>query len=198
MEIQSILEYITVHYGYLGAFILTFLEYSNFPLPSEIVLPLIGAICSSYRLDLIGMIIISSLAGVLGSILNYFLGYKVGVSLLNILSNKYKFLSKPIDYTKEYVKKYEKKAVLTARMIPLARTAISLVAGVYKMSIIHFMIYSFGGILIWNTVLISMGYILKDNFGLIGVILSKYSIVCLVVLAILFIVKYVYKIKQKN
>lgn len=173
MEIQSILEYITINYGYLGAFIITFLEYSNFPLPSEIVLPLIGALCSNYELNLIGMVIISSLAGVLGSILNYFLGYKIGDSLLKILCRKFKFLTKSINYTKEYVKKYEKKAVFTARMIPLARTAISLVAGVYKMPIIHFALYSFNGILIWNTILISMGYILKDNFSLIGAILSK-------------------------
>ena len=179
MEVQSILEYVTINYGYLGAFIITFLEYSNFPLPSEIVLPLIGAICSNYEL-------------------NYFLGYKVGDSLLQILCRRFKFLTKSIDYTKEYVKKYEKKAVLTARMIPLARTAISLVAGVYKMPIIHFTLYSFSGIFIWNTILISMGYILKDNFTLIGAILSKYSVVCLIILAIFFTIKYLYKKKKQS
>lgn len=190
MEIQSILEYITINYGYLGGFVLTFLEYSNFPLPSEIVLPLIGVICSNYELNLIVMIFVSSLAGVFGSILNYSLGYKIGNYLLQVLCDKFKFLTRSINYTKDFIKKHGKRAVFTARIIPLARTAISLVAGVYKIPIINFTLYSFAGILIWNTILISMGYILKDNFGLICAILSKYSIICLIMLIIFFIIKY--------
>ena len=46
MEIQSTLEYVLLNYTYIGTLLVTLLEYANFPLPSEIVLPLIGVASS--------------------------------------------------------------------------------------------------------------------------------------------------------
>ena len=52
-----------------------------------------------------------------------------------------------------------RKSVFTARMIPLAHTAISLVAGAYKMPLLQFIFYSLNGIILWNAILITLGYI---------------------------------------
>ena len=91
MEIQSTLEYALLNYTYIGTLLVTLLEYANFPLPSEIVLPLIGVASSQYNISLLNMIITSSFGGIIGSLTNYFIGYKYGESILNIISNKYTF-----------------------------------------------------------------------------------------------------------
>ena len=198
MEMQYILEYIFMNYSYIGTLFITLLEYANFPLPSEIVLPLVGVISSQYNISLINMIIISSIGGITGSLTNYFIGYKYGDSVLNILSNKYSFLEKPINYTKNYVLSNGKKSVFTARMIPLARTAISLVAGAYKMPLLQFICYSLSGIFLWNTILITLGYLFRNNFDLIPIILSRYSLICILIIGIVIFVKLKHKHKQKD
>ena len=198
MEIQSTLEYIFLNYTYIGTLFITLLEYANFPLPSEIVLPLIGVVSSQYNISILNMIIISSLGGIIGSLTNYFIGYRYGESILNIISNKYPFLKKPITYAKNYMIDNGRKSVFTARMIPLARTAISLVAGAYKMPLLQFTFYSLNGIVLWNAILIALGYVFRNNFDLIPVILSRYSLLCIVILLIIIIIKNKRKLKYKK
>lgn len=197
MEIQSTLEYVFLNYTYIGTLFVTLLEYANFPLPSEIVLPLIGVASSQYNISLLNMIITSSFGGIIGSLTNYFIGYKYGESILNIISNKYTFLKNPIAYAKNYMIDNGRKSVFTARMIPLARTAISLVAGAYKMPLLQFIFYSLNGIVLWNAILITLGYIFRNNFDLIPVILSRYTLLCIVILLIIIIFKYKHNQKDK-
>ena len=144
------------------------------------------------------MIITSSFGGIIGSLTNYFIGYKYGESILNIISNKYTFLKNPIAYAKNYMIDNGRKSVFTARMIPLARTTISLVAGAYKIPLLQFIFYSLNGIVLWNAILITLGYIFRNNFDLIPVILSRYTLLCIVILLIIMIFKYKRKIKYKN
>lgn len=194
MDYKTLIEELILNWGYLGTFIVVILEYANFPLPSELVLPMIGVLSAQCNLNLIFMIVASIIAGFIGSISNYYIGYKFGSNILNLISNKFNFLSKPIEYSKLYVDKYGTKSLFTARMIPVARTAISLVAGTYKIPLYIFSIYSISGIFLWNTVLILLGYFLSDNLNIITTILSKYSIICLCLLMTMFLIS----IKKKN
>ena len=194
MNIQILAETLIIKLGYLGSFILVLLEYANFPIPSEIVLPLIGLFSSKYSLNLFLMIILSTIAGILGSLINYYIGFKYGRNILNVIYKKFIFLKKPIDSAEMYASKYGKNAVLITRVIPIARTAISLIAGIYKIPLNIFILYSSIGISVWNLLLIMLGYFLKSNFNSINIILSKYSITCITIIAIITIVIYINKI----
>ncbi|WP_373601182.1 DedA family protein [Paraclostridium bifermentans] len=196
MEVKLLIEEFIKNYGLLSVFIIVMLEYANLPLPSEIVLPVVGIFTFEYDIDFIQVVIVSVLGGVLGSIINYYLGLKLGKPLIDTLAKKFPSTKKSIKASYLWIKKYDKPSIMLSRLVPVARTFISIVAGVVKMNIIVFIIYSTIGISIWNLLLISAGYLLGDNLNIITAILKKYSII-VGVLAILLIAIYYIKSKSK-
>lgn len=196
MELSTIIEHFIMEYGLISIFIIVTLEYANAPLPSEIVLPFAGVLSLKFGMNLASVIFISILGGILGSVINYYLGYKFGNPLIDFLKRKYPKTKKSIKSSYKWITKYDKVSVMISRLVPLARTFISIVAGVTKMNIVAFMLYSTIGIGIWNTILISMGYIVGNNMVLIGDILSKYSI--FIGVLIVLILGYLIKVKIKE
>lgn len=194
MELSVFVENFIRDYGLISIFVIVALEYANAPLPSEIVLPFAGILSLKFGMNLASVIFISILGGILGSIINYYLGYKLGNPLIDFLKRKYPKTKKSIKASYKWITKYDKISVMISRLVPLARTFISIVAGVIKMNIVVFLLYSTIGIGIWNTILIGMGYILGNNMILIENILSKYSILIGVIVAIIF----VYLIKKNK
>lgn len=196
MEVKLLIEEFIKNYGLLSVFIIVMLEYANLPLPSEIVLPVVGIFTFEYDIDFIQVVIVSVLGGVLGSIINYYLGLKLGKPLIDTLAKKFPSTKKSIKASYLWIKKYDKPSIMLSRLVPVARTFISIVAGVVKMNIIVFIIYSTIGISIWNLLLIYAGYLLGDNLNIITAILKKYSII-VGILAILLIIIYYIKSKSK-
>lgn len=196
MEIKSLIEQFILSYGMISIFLIVALEYANIPLPSEIVLPFVGIMCFEYDMNIIIVIIVTVLGGVFGSILNYYLGYKFGKPLLKKIRDKYPKTRKSINASYKWIYKYEKISVMLSRVVPLARTFISLIAGVAKINIWDFVFFSTIGIAVWNITLISLGYFIGDNLHLIGAILSNYSSLILFILILGFIYflikKYIY------
>lgn len=196
MNIHITIEGFMQNYGYLSTFILIFLEYANLPLPSEIVLPLVGVISSKYNLNIFILIILSVIGGLLGSLTNYYLGYKYGRNIINKLSLKSNSFKKSLSLAQKYIHKYDKLSILLARIVPLARTTISLIAGVSKISLTVFVKYSILGISIWNGILIYLGYLFNDNLNIATSILSKYSKVSLMIVILIFVLFFIKKKKR--
>ena len=184
MEISLLIEEFIKNYGIVSIFIIVALEYANAPLPSELVLPLVGILALKFDMSLSLVIIASILGGLFGSIINYYLGYKFGQPLLALIKNRYPKTKKSIKASYRWLAKYEKISVMLSRLVPLARTFISIVAGVTKMNVVEFSIYSGIGIAVWNTILIFIGYILGNNMGLISTILKNYSNVLIVTIVV--------------
>lgn len=195
MEISDIIEQFIINYGLISIFIVVALEYANAPLPSEIVLPMIGILALEFNMNLLVVILVSIAGGIFGSIINYYLGYKLGEPLLAFIKNKYPKTKKSIKSSYRWLIKYEKISVMLSRLVPIARTFISIVAGVTKMNVITFTIYSTIGISIWNIILITLGYILGENINIVSSILKNYSLVIatLIVTAFTYIVVKKYK-----
>lgn len=196
MEISLLIEEFIKNYGIVSIFIIVALEYANAPLPSELVLPLVGILALKFDMSLSLVIIASILGGLFGSIINYYLGYKFGQPLLALIKNKYPKTKKSIKASYRWLAKYEKISVMLSRLVPLARTFISIVAGVTKMNVVEFAIYSGIGIAIWNTILIFIGYILGNNMSLISTILKNYSNVLIVILGVVFVGYFIIRHKK--
>jgi membrane protein DedA with SNARE-associated domain len=173
-------------FGYPGVFLAVFLEYACLPLPSEVLLPFIGLLASYDSFSFIGVIVLSTVAGLLGSTLCYTIGYFGGSPIINWLCSKSSSAKKSFNKLDLFLNKYGKLAVFLSRLLPLTRTYISLAVGAVKMSYSQFILYSFGGITIWNVVLISLGYFLGENTALIENILKDYAIVAIAILLIAF------------
>lgn len=197
MEVKLLIEEFIKNYGLLSVFIIVMLEYANLPLPSEIVLPVVGIFAFEYNIDFIQVLVVSVLGGILGSVINYYLGLKLGKPFIETLAIKFPKTKKSIKSSYLWIKKYDKPSIMLSRLVPVARTFISIVAGVVKMNIIAFIIYSTIGISIWNLLLISAGYLLGDNLNIITVMLKKYSII-VGILVVLVMIFYYMKSKTKS
>ena len=198
MNLEIILEEFIINYGLLSIFLLVALEYANFPLPSEVVLPLIVMVGFGYGLNIIEVIIVSTLGGIFGSLLNYYLGYYIGDPIVVWIKNKMPKSKKAIKASYQFLQKYDKIAVFLSRLVPIARTFISIVAGVIRMNVASFTIYSGIGILIWNSILISAGYIVSHNIEIIGKMIGRYSIVIAIALIIGGLIYIQMKLKNKE
>ena len=158
MDINNMLQYIG-KYGYIFLAVIVFLEYLNLPgLPAGIIMPAAGILVKSDGLNFIYTLIISVIAGLLGSFILYILGHYCGKPILSKLQNKFPKSKKAIDKIYKYIDKYGNIGIVVARVIPVARTLISLVAGTFNIGFIEFTLYSIIGITIWNFIFIYAGY----------------------------------------
>lgn len=191
MTLEQFLEVFIREYGLISMFLLVALEYANFPLPSEVVLPLIGMVGASYDIDFVTILITTTIAGIVGSLLNYWLGAKFGDGLLDYIRKKFPKTKKSLSASYNFIKKYNKSAIMLSRFVPVARTAISLVAGTVKMNVWYFILYSSIGILFWNLVLIGGGYFIGNKVlasgGIINTIVMATTVLVVVIVIILFI-----------
>ena len=158
MDIQTVLNYFA-EYGLFFLFVIVFLEYMNLPgLPAGIIMPAAGILIAGRDMNFITALIVSVLAGLLGSYVLYFIGYFLGKPVLDKFYQKYKKLRPSINKAISYTEKHGNKGVFIARLIPVARTLISLTVGTVRMNFVSFTLYSIIGITIWNSVFIYAGY----------------------------------------
>lgn len=145
-------------YGMTAIFLLILLEYACFPVSSEIILPLAGAIAAGQGLSFPLLVLFSTLAGLGGCTITYFIGRLGGSPLLERTMHRFPSMKKPILSSYRTFGDHGNGAVFISRLIPLCRTYIGFVAGAMKQSFTSYLLYSGIGILIWNTVLTGLGY----------------------------------------
>ncbi len=172
-------------FGLLAMFLCILLEYGCFPVSSEIVLPLSGCMASMQRIPFILMLLASVFAGLIGTSFCFFVGRIGGTRALNRISNRFPKTKKPLRASFQTFEKYGVWAVGIGRVIPICRTYIAFVAGVSSQSYLKFAMASMVGISVWNTLLIGLGYLLKDNWYLVVNFYDQYKHILM--LAIIFI-----------
>lgn len=157
-SIQIVVEYFA-RYGLIFVFLIIFLEYLNFPgLGAAIIMPAIGMAVAKSGVNFFLALGISIVAGELASYVLYLIAYWFGQPILTKIYNKFHKSRKSIDKVCLYMENYGDKGVLITRLIPAVRTLIPVVAGMFRMNIIKFSVYSIIGIAIWNSVLMYAGY----------------------------------------
>ncbi len=188
---QELILSIMNQFGYLGVFFLIAIENVFPPIPSEVILLFGGFMTTTTKLNIICMIISSTLGSLLGAIVLYCIGMIFNKERLKkIVRGKIgsilKLKESDIDKSDEWFDKKGNKTVFFCRFIPLVRSLISIPAGMSEMPIIKFIIYTIFGSLIWNTVLIIVGAVVGNNWGSILNILNTYSYIVLIILVIIF------------
>ena len=142
-----------------------FLESLNLTgIPSTIILPAIGILISLNNLSIIKILLLTIFASILGNIVFYFISYKFGSKIYDYLYNKFPKLQKCFDKAMNMSNKYGTKICLFGRLIPSIRSWISLVAGIFKVKLMDFLLYSSIGIFIWDILLILVGYLIPIKY----------------------------------
>ena len=181
--------------GYTGIFIMMFLESSFFPFPSEVVMIPAGYLAYKGEMNMYLVILFGILGSLAGSLFNYYLAIKFGRKFL-IKYGKYFFIKEEtIIRMEEFFKKHAHISTFSGRLIPVVRQYISLPAGLAKMNLFVFSLYTSLGAGIWVIILAVLGYYLGDNEGLIKEYL-RYIIV-IILIALMLLAFWYYKKLQK-
>lgn len=192
-------------FGYFGVFLLIAIENIFPPIPSEVIL-LFGGFMTTYtKLNIIFMIISSTLGSLIGAIVLYYIGKIFNKERLKkIISGKIgkilRLKNSDIDKADKWFDTKGNKTVFFCRFIPIVRSLISIPAGMSEMPIIKFLTYTIFGSLIWNTVIIITGKMVGNNWTKILTIFDTYSHIVLITFIILFIILITifYKKRKKN
>lgn len=165
--------------GYLGIFFLMILENIFPPIPSEVIIPLIGFSAASGQFNVVLAIFVATAGAVVGALPWYFLGRWFGLERVKRLSEKYGRLmtmsSTDVETAHGWFKKYDGAAVFFGRLIPTVRTLISVPAGIARMPLAPFLIYSALGSALWTGALVSLGYVLKSEYAIVADYLDPVS-----------------------
>ena len=166
-------------WGYLGIFLAMFLESSFFPFPSEVVMIPAGYLSSKGEMNLVLSILVGTLGSIAGAIFNYYLAISLGRKLL-LKYGKYLFLDeKSLNKLESFFQKHGEISTFIGRLIPGIRQYISLPAGLAKMNISKFTLYTALGAGIWMVVLTLIGYLIGENEALVKEYLKEATILAL-------------------
>jgi membrane protein DedA with SNARE-associated domain len=144
--------------GYEGIFALMLLEAAAFPVPSELILPLAGYLVYRGYLNFWLVVFWSTLAALIGSFVDYYLGMRVGEAFFTGKSRLPFINSGHLHRVDAWFSQYGSVAVILLRLVPAARVLISFPAGIYRMNKSKFAICTLAGCLPWNMILIYLGW----------------------------------------
>lgn len=154
--LRPLVEFITSvisSLGYGGIFFLMILESALIPIPSEIIMPFSGFLASTGKLNSVGVILAGSLGNLVGSVITYYLGIRLGRAFLIKYGKYILFRVHHLVWTEQLFQKYGDKISFVGRLLPGVRTYISLPAGIGKSNFIKFVVYTLVGSIIWNSLL---------------------------------------------
>jgi membrane protein DedA with SNARE-associated domain len=153
--------------NYPGLSILMALESMVFPLPSELVMPFAGFLSFEGKMNFGLVILFSSLGSLVGSLISYYMGLYGGKKFVLKFGNYILLDVSDLEKTEKWFNKKGKKTIFISRFIPIVRHLISIPAGIGKMNLKIFCLYTILGATLWNGFLAFSGYILGKNWNLV-------------------------------
>lgn len=197
---QSIIDWIVGLMETLGApgvGIAILLENLFPPIPSEVVLPLAGFTVAQGSLNMWAVFIWSVVGSVAGAYALYGIGVWLGLERLRKVADwMWLVRASDVDAAMRFFTKYGRSSVLFGRLIPGVRSLISIPAGLGKMNLLTFGLWTTLGSGIWNAVLIYLGYVLGDNWEKATGYADTYSNVIYGVLVLIILAFLVYFIRR--
>ncbi len=194
---QSLVDLI-FEWGYLGIYLLMSIESSFIPFPSEIVLVPAGYLASQGEMSIAMIMLVALLGSMTGALINYYLAFFVGRAFL-LKYGKYFFISeKSLLKMEDFFEKHGAISTFTGRLIPGIRQLISIPAGLSKMKIATFSLFTALGAGIWALVLTMLGYFIGENEALLKEYLHTITLTTLFFIVIILIVYVVIKRKKSE
>ncbi|MCC6618598.1 MAG: DedA family protein [Chloroflexi bacterium] len=182
--------------GYLGVAVAVALETIVAPIPSEVILPMAGWKVSQSVADpsivepLTGQawnipmaVAFATLGSLAGALFGYAIGAWGGRPLLDRYGRYVGIGATDLDRAERWFERWGSWAVFLGRMVPLVRTFVSYPAGISRMPIGRFMLFSALGSLPWNAALIFAGFLVGENYPLIEAALRPWEAVIYVMVA---------------
>lgn len=183
--------------GYTGIFVLMFIESTFIPLPSELVIPPAGYLIFQKQMSWGGVIASGALGSLLGALFNYGLAYYLGRPFLIRYGKYFGVSRKHLEIGENYFKKHGPISTFIGRLILGVRHYISFPAGLTRMNMKKFCIYTSLGAGIWCSILAYIGYFVGNNREKVFEISRQWS-VYIIAGCVLFIIAYIIWHKKRS
>jgi membrane protein DedA with SNARE-associated domain len=170
--------------GYAGIFFLMMLESMVVPVPSEFVMPFAGFLVAQGNFNFILVIVASSLGSITGSLIFYYIGKTGGHTLVEKYGKYVLVDTEDIKKTEKWFNKRGELTIFIARLIPVVRHLISLIAGIGKMNAKKFALYTILGATLWNGILTYLGFILGQHWNEVSQYLEELDIIIVILLIV--------------
>lgn len=185
-KLSILIEDIIAALGYPGITLVMFLENIFPPIPSEIVMPFAGfLVADNGEMTFPGIVIAGALGSVLGALVIYYVGVWADDLVIRRFIRRYgryfTVSEQDLDRALTFFDRYGEAIVFFGRLIPIIRSLISLPAGMKRMPLRRFLLFTALGTAIWTALLSAAGVILKENWEDILTFIDTYQMVTLVV-----------------
>jgi membrane protein DedA with SNARE-associated domain len=198
--LENIISYIVetvAALGYMGIFVLMFLESSFFPFPSEVVMVPAGYLAFKGEMDLTLVILFGILGSLGGALFNYYLAVVLGRPFLHRYGRYILISEETLTKMETFFKTHGSISTFSGRLIPGVRQYISLPAGLARMNLMKFSIYTSLGAGIWVTILALIGYFIGSNEALVKEYVTTITLLLLGSL-VLLAAFYIWRHKRKE
>ena len=171
--------------GYLGVALWVAIESVIIPIPSELVLPFAGFLAADpgsiepltggpWNIAL--LVVFATIGSLVGALVAYGIGYYGGRPVLIRWGRFLRFTEEDLDKTEAFFVKWGIAAAFLGRMVPVVRSLVSFGAGVGRMRLGPFILFTVLGSIPWNLFLILTGFLLGENWDVIGGLLGDYEL----------------------
>jgi membrane protein DedA with SNARE-associated domain len=183
--VVGLMERWVTHYGYAAIFLLMLAESACIPFPSEVTMLVAGWYSATGDLNFFWAGAWGVLGNLAGSLIAYSVGRTMGRGLLDRYGKYVLIRGHDIDRAEVWWARYGEAATFFSRLLPVIRTFISLPAGVARMPLKRFSLYTFVGVIPWTYALTYLGVVVQDNWE---EVLGYFNLPTLIVAAIVLVV----------
>jgi membrane-associated protein len=166
--------------------------------PGDLILALGGVYASQRKMDLIGVIVVGTLAAIAGESIGFWLGRRFGVRLLRRLPFFGKRLSRVVEESEDYFHRHGGKTVAIGRYATAAGAFIPFTAGAGKMSYARFLAFDIPAIMVWAAGITIFGYYFGRNLSFIDKVLSRFGYGVLALVVLIVAVRFLWKKRQER
>ena len=195
------MESFLIHWGYAAIFLFGFLEACCVPIPSEITFGFAGVLAGEGHLNIVGVIVVGTVAELIGSYVAYGIGRAGGRPLVHRFGRYLLITQADIDRAERFVAGRGIWSIPLGRALPIVRTFVSIVAGFIEVPALLFGVLSLIGTAVWVTVISLVGYGVGTAWQSVahGLAVAGYLIVAVAVVAVVvFIAHRVREVRREG
>lgn len=211
--VDNVIAWYSAHMNYASIAGLMAIESSFIPFPSEVVIPPAAFVASdpasslcvsdTYLINIGLIILVGTIGAMVGAIINYLLAMWLGRPIIykfadSKLGHLCLLSSEKVQKAEDYFNDHGKVSTFVGRLIPAIRQLISIPAGLSKMHFGQFLLYTFLGAFIWNTILAALGYVANGQMDLIHKYSHELSVAILIVFAVAVVVLVLKKVLSRR
>jgi len=164
-------------YGLLAIFVTMVLESACIPVPSEVVVPLGGVLAAQHHVALWQVVVVATFANLVGSVIIYLVGQYGGRGLILRYGRHFRLSGHHLEFAERWFERRGQWTVFLTRMLPGVRSFISLPAGIARMPMLRFALYTTLGSIPWNLALAYLGYLFGSNWERLQGYLHQYDLI---------------------